>query len=67
MFRILYILTVGVVSMCCIWTLLDVIISNEVSNEVSGKEKALENLTVNIFTSNLYILSQSVRQTRIFY
>ena len=46
-----------------IWTSLDVIISNE----VSGKEKSLENLTLNIFTSNLHILSQSVSQTKIFY
>ena len=62
MFRILYILIVGVVSMCGIWTSLDVIIPNE----VSGKEKSLKNLTLNIFTSNLHILSQSVSQTRIF-
>ena len=38
-----------------------------ISNEVSGKEKTLENLTLNIFTSNLHILSQSVIQTRILY
>ena len=31
--------------------LIDVIISNE----VSGKEKSLENLTLNIFTSNLHV------------
>ena len=49
--------------MCGIWTSLDVIIPNE----VSGKEKSLKNLTLNIFTSNLHILSQSASQTRIFY
>ena len=34
-----------------IWTSFDVIISNE----VSGKEKSSENLTLNIFTSNLHV------------
>ena len=59
MLTILYILIIGVV----LWTLLGVTISND----VGGKEKSMENLTLNIFTSNLHILSQSVRQTRIFY
>ena len=52
-----------VVSMCGICTSLDVVISNE----VSGKETSLENLNLNIFSSNVHILSQSVRQTRLFY
>ena len=57
-----HVLLNAVLIIACL-TSLDVIISSE----VNGKEKSLENLTLNIFTSNLHILSQSVSQNRIFY
>ena len=60
MFRSVYKLAVGVLSMCSIWTSHNVLMKNE----GSGKEKQVEKVILYIFTSNLHILSQSVWQIR---